>query len=121
MTMTPSSQYFQHDHEKLLQQVFGYKEYREGQKEIIEATIAGRDALVIMPTGGGKSLCYQIPALVRAGLTLVISPLISLMKDQVDQLISNGIQAACLNSSVPYDEQYAIWQAIYNGQLKSLM
>ncbi|MEZ8081232.1 ATP-dependent DNA helicase RecQ [Enterovibrio norvegicus] len=108
-----------HDH-SVLQTVFGYHSYRDGQKEIIDAVIAGQDCLVIMPTGGGKSLCYQIPALMRDGITIVISPLISLMKDQVDQLIANGVQAACLNSSMTPDEQSETWKSLREGNLKLL-
>ncbi|MEI8608664.1 ATP-dependent DNA helicase RecQ [Enterovibrio sp. Hal110] len=108
-----------HDH-SVLQTVFGYHSYRDGQKEIIDAVIAGQDCLVIMPTGGGKSLCYQIPALMRDGITIVISPLISLMKDQVDQLLANGVQAACLNSSMTPDEQSETWRALREGNLKLL-
>ena len=85
--------------EQVLRDTFGYQQFRPGQQTIINAAIAGRDCLVVMPTGGGKSLCYQIPALVMDGLTLVVSPLISLMKDQVDQLQANGVSAACLNST----------------------
>ena len=80
---------------------FGYPEFRGGQAEAIGAVLAGRDALVLMPTGGGKSLCYQIPAIVLPGLTLVVSPLISLMKDQVDGLSDAGVAAAFINSSIP--------------------
>ena len=83
----------------VLQNVFGYQQFRQGQQEVIDAVLAGRDCLVIMTTGGGKSLCYQVPALCLEGITLVISPLISLMKDQVDQLLTNGIEAAYLNST----------------------
>ncbi|USH02384.1 ATP-dependent DNA helicase RecQ [Grimontia kaedaensis] len=122
MTVTDSAEMtppLAHD-ETVLQEVFGYHSYRDGQKEIIDAAVGGRDSLVIMPTGGGKSLCYQIPALVRDGLTIVISPLISLMKDQVDQLLANGVQAACLNSSMNPDEQSATWQSLRNGSLKLL-
>ncbi|MCC4797474.1 ATP-dependent DNA helicase RecQ [Enterovibrio norvegicus] len=108
-----------HDH-SVLQTVFGYHSYRDGQKEIIDAVIAGQDCLVIMPTGGGKSLCYQIPALMRDGITIVISPLISLMKDQVDQLLANGVQAACLNSSMTPDEQSETWKSLREGNLKLL-
>ncbi|OEE71224.1 ATP-dependent DNA helicase RecQ [Enterovibrio norvegicus FF-33] len=106
--------------ESVLQSVFGYHSYRDGQKEVIDAAIAGQDCLVIMPTGGGKSLCYQIPALVRDGLTIVISPLISLMKDQVDQLLANGVQASCINSSMLPEAQAATWQALREGNLSLL-
>jgi len=82
-----------------LNRVFGYSSFRPQQQEIIEDLIAGRDAFVLMPTGGGKSLCYQLPALHRPGVAIVVSPLISLMKDQVDALQANGVAAACYNSS----------------------
>src|SRR3990170_7944809 len=82
-----------------LQKVFGYDAFRGQQAEIIEHVIAGGDALVLMPTGGGKSLCYQIPALVRDGVAVVISPLIALMQDQVDALRTLGVRAGFLNST----------------------
>jgi ATP-dependent DNA helicase RecQ len=82
-----------------LDRIFGYSGFRPQQQEIIEDLIAGRDAFVLMPTGGGKSLCYQLPALHRPGVAIVVSPLISLMKDQVDALTANGVAAACYNSS----------------------
>lgn len=104
----------------VLQNVFGYQQFRQGQQDVIEATLAGRDTLVIMTTGGGKSLCYQVPALCLEGITLVISPLISLMKDQVDQLLTNGIEAGYLNSSQTLEEQRAIEQKALSGQLKLL-
>nr|WP_086938353.1 ATP-dependent DNA helicase RecQ [Thaumasiovibrio occultus] len=102
----------------VLETVFGYDAFRDGQQEVIDAAVAGRDCLVIMPTGGGKSLCYQVPALVRPGLTLVISPLISLMKDQVDQLRANGVAAACINSSMTSEELAATYKAMYQDKLK---
>ena len=89
----------------VLHQVFGYHTFRQGQQAVIESAIKGQDSLVVMATGSGKSLCYQVPALCFSGLTLVISPLISLMKDQVDQLLSNGVEAAYLNSSQTFADQ----------------
>lgn len=106
--------------ETVLHNVFGYKHFRDHQAEIIAAVLAGRDCLVIMPTGGGKSLCYQIPAILHDGGALIISPLISLMKDQVDQLTANGIAAAYLNSTQQLDEQRAIMQRYRQKQLKLL-
>ncbi|SHO58277.1 ATP-dependent DNA helicase RecQ [Vibrio quintilis] len=104
----------------VLQRVFGYQSFRAGQVDIIEAVLHKRDSLVIMPTGGGKSLCYQIPAIVADGITLVISPLISLMKDQVDQLVANGVAAACLNSSMTKEALMQVYQQISRGELKLL-
>ena len=88
----------------LLSRVFGYDRFRGQQEAIIEHTIAGGDSLVLMPTGGGKSLCYQLPALVRPGAAVVVSPLIALMRDQVDALVQAGVRAACLNSTLAYGE-----------------
>ncbi|WPC74204.1 ATP-dependent DNA helicase RecQ [Vibrio porteresiae] len=106
--------------ESVLRDVFGYQTFRIGQKEVIDAAVAGQDSLVIMPTGGGKSLCYQIPALVRGGLTLVISPLISLMKDQVDQLKANGVAAECVNSTMSREALISVYNRIHTGHLKLL-
>ncbi|MGS0696581.1 DNA helicase RecQ [Shewanella sp. 0m-4] len=103
-----------------LQSVFGYRTFREGQREVIEQICAGQDCLVIMPTGGGKSLCYQLPALIMPGLTVVVSPLISLMKDQVDSLIQTGVSAAYLNSSQPREESLQVLQKMRYGELKLL-
>ncbi|MCL4121934.1 UNVERIFIED_CONTAM: hypothetical protein GTU68_053165 [Idotea baltica] len=112
-TPTPAN-----DAQDILQDVFGYQSFRDGQQEVIDLAVEGKDSLVIMPTGGGKSLCYQIPALVRDGLTLVISPLISLMKDQVDQLKANGVAAECINSSMPRDQLLSVFNRMNSGQLK---
>ncbi|MDW8848186.1 ATP-dependent DNA helicase RecQ [Erwinia sp. MMLR14_017] len=106
--------------EQVLQETFGYQHFRPGQQSIIQASLKGRDCLVVMPTGGGKSLCYQIPALVREGLTLVVSPLISLMKDQVDQLLANGVSAACLNSSQTREEQQEVMAGCRTGRIRLL-
>ena len=101
-----------------LKKYFGFENFREPQGSIVETIVGGRDALVIMPTGGGKSLCYQLPALMLPHLTIVVSPLIALMKDQVDALRSRGIAAACLNSTQSLDEQNEIFEKIRAGTLK---
>lgn len=106
--------------QEVLRDTFGYQQFRSGQQEIIDAVMAGRDVLTIMPTGGGKSLCYQIPALMREGISLVVSPLISLMKDQVDQLTANGISAACLNSTQTREQQFNILRECRRGEIKLL-
>lgn len=103
-----------------LQHYFGYDQFRQGQAEVIEATLANRDGLVVMPTGGGKSLCYQLPALLRSGLTVVVSPLISLMQDQVRSLEANGIAATYLNSSLSGGEVRDRYQALRAGAIKLL-
>jgi ATP-dependent DNA helicase RecQ len=90
-----------------LHEHFGFAEFREGQREVIAAILAGKDAVVVMPTGSGKSLCYQLPAMMLDGATLVISPLIALMKDQVDALHARGLPATFINSSIPWQEQAA--------------
>ncbi|MGX3067346.1 ATP-dependent DNA helicase RecQ [Ursidibacter arcticus] len=105
---------------EVLHNVFGYQSFRQGQSEVIDAILTGKDCLVIMTTGGGKSLCYQVPALCLDGITLVISPLISLMKDQVDQLLTNGVEAAYLNSTQTLEEQQKVEQKALSGQLKLL-
>src|SRR3954465_16069501 len=101
----------------LLQTVFGYPAFRGQQAEIIEHVAQGGDALVLMPTGGGKSLCYQIPAMVRAGVGVVISPLIALMQDQVDALAEVGVRAAFLNSTQSFDEAMRTERQVRNGEL----
>lgn len=106
--------------QSVLQQVFGYASFRPGQQQVIEAALDNKDSLVIMPTGGGKSLCYQIPALIKNGLTLVISPLISLMKDQVDQLKANGVVAECVNSTMSRESLVDVFQKAESGQLSLL-
>ena len=105
---------------ELLERHFGYKSFRPLQQEVIEHVVQGNDAVVLMPTGGGKSLCYQIPALAFQGLTVVVSPLIALMKDQVQALQGNGIPAAFLNSSLEFQEEQLIRQQLRMGELKLL-
>lgn len=104
----------------ILRSVFGYPSFRPFQQEIIDGIAAGGDAFVLMPTGGGKSLCYQIPALMRPGVGIVVSPLISLMKDQVDALVANGVSAAYYNSSLDAAEARRVLAELHNGSLKLL-
>jgi len=103
-----------------LQRVYGYDSFRPQQQEIIEDLIAGDDAFVLMPTGGGKSLCYQLPALHRPGVGIVVSPLISLMKDQVDALVANGVAAAFYNSSLGSDAARQVLARLHNHELDLL-
>ena len=103
-----------------LKSVFGYNNFRPKQEAIIGAALAGRDVLAILPTGGGKSLCYQLPALVRDGLTVVVSPLIALMKDQVDQMEAAGVTATFLNSSISYNESQQRLAGLNEGKYKLL-
>src|SRR5215213_966831 len=100
------------DLEQTLRERFGREQFRPGQREVIENVVQGRDVLCVMPTGGGKSLCYQLPALMLPGLTLVVSPLIALMKDQIDQLHARGIAASRLDSSLTADEARDVYAAI---------
>ena len=104
--------------EEVLQQLYGYASFRPGQAELIDATLAGRDVFGIMPTGAGKSVCYQIPALMLPGITLVVSPLISLMKDQVSALNQMGVHAAYLNSSLTSGQYMKALQLAKKGQYK---
>lgn len=104
----------------ILQQKFGFQSFRKNQEAIIQHVLQRKDTFVLMPTGGGKSICYQLPALMFEGLTLVISPLIALMKDQVDALTLNGIPAAYLNSTLSASEQEAIMQKLRQNELKLL-
>jgi ATP-dependent DNA helicase RecQ len=104
----------------LLKTVFGYEQFKPLQREVIENVLQKRDTLVIMPTGGGKSLCYQIPALLFSGLTVVVSPLIALMKDQVEQLREVGVPALFLNSSLSFEEYQANMERVRSGECKLL-
>ena len=105
---------------KALKHYFGFEEFRDQQQEIIETILRKEDTLVIMPTGGGKSICFQLPAILFPKLTIVISPLIALMKDQVDGLRANGIEANFYNSSQQADEQEVIINQVIDGSLKLL-
>src|SRR5690625_7449527 len=101
-----------HTPQTILRQVLGYRQFRGQQQQIIDHVLTGGHALALMPTGGGKSLCYQIPALIRPGTAVVISPLIALMRDQVSALQHNGVAAAVLNSSLSAQEQRRTEQAL---------
>ncbi|GED27418.1 DNA helicase RecQ [Brevibacillus agri] len=109
-----------HKAQEVLQKYFGYESFREGQKKIIESLLAGHDTIGIMPTGGGKSICYQVPAMLFDGVTIVISPLISLMKDQVDVLVNMGIAATQINSSLDYSEVRERLRMAARGEYKLL-
>ncbi len=103
-----------------LKKYFGFDRFRKYQKEIIENVLQGKDTLVLMPTGGGKSLCFQLPAMLMPGITLVISPLLSLMEDQVSSLQQNGIPAASINSNNSETENERIRRASIMGEIKLL-
>jgi ATP-dependent DNA helicase RecQ len=103
-----------------LQRYWGYTSFRPLQREAMDAILSNRDSIVVLPTGGGKSLCFQAPALVRDGLAVVVSPLISLMKDQVDTLVGNGVPAACYNSSLSQGDKAAVLAGLREGRLRLL-
>ena len=106
--------------EEILHKYWGYTEFRPLQREAMDAVVDGRDSIVVLPTGGGKSVCFQVPALVRPGLALVVSPLISLMKDQVDTLVGNGVPAALYNSSLAPHEKSAVLSGLKQGKFRLL-
>jgi ATP-dependent DNA helicase RecQ len=101
----------------LLQRIWGHADFRGLQAQVVTEVLAGRDALAVLPTGGGKSVCYQIPSLMRRGVGLVVSPLIALMADQVAALRQLGVRAARLDSSLPGPERAQAWRAMENGEL----
>src|SRR5437667_11253139 len=104
----------------LLKQYFGFAPFRPLQEQIIRDALAGKDVFALLPTGGGKSLCFQLPALVRPGLAVVVSPLIALMKDQVDALRAGGVAATFLNSSLEPPESRARLRGLHNGEYRLL-
>jgi len=103
-----------------LRKIFGYPSFRLHQEEIISGVIRGEDAFVLMPTGGGKSVCYQIPSILRKGVGIVVSPLISLMKDQVDALAANGVEAAFYNSTLNEAKARRVLADLHAGRLDLL-
>ncbi|RUW32949.1 ATP-dependent DNA helicase RecQ, partial [Mesorhizobium sp. M1E.F.Ca.ET.041.01.1.1] len=105
---------------RVLQDVFGFDDFRPGQADVMEALLAGRHVLAVMPTGAGKSLCYQVPALVLGGLTIVVSPLVALMQDQVSALRLAGVAADTINSSLDRDANVAAWRRVASGQTRLL-
>jgi ATP-dependent DNA helicase RecQ len=109
-----------HSLPQILEQYWGYTSFRPLQREAMEAVVEGRDSLLVLPTGGGKSICFQAPSLVRDGLAIVVSPLISLMKDQVDTLDSNGVPAACYNSALPGDRKAEVARGVREGRYRLL-
>ncbi|MBA3260263.1 MAG: DEAD/DEAH box helicase, partial [Gemmatimonadales bacterium] len=105
---------------RVLRHHFGYGDFRPAQTPVLEAVFAGLDTLAVLPTGGGKSVCFQVPAVVLGGLTVVVSPLISLMQDQVTAARGRGIAAACLTSGLETAEQAAVWEEIRSARLRLL-
>src|SRR5258705_4520501 len=105
---------------EILKDIFGFDDFRPGQEEAVDALLAGRSVLTVMPTGSGKSLCYQVPALVLGGLTLVVSPLVALMQDQVSALRLAGVAADTINSSKERAENIAAWRRVTAGQTRLL-
>jgi ATP-dependent DNA helicase RecQ len=106
------------DSREALEKYFGFREFREPQGEVISEILNGQNVFVVMPTGGGKSLCYQLPAILLEGVTVVVSPLIALMKDQVDALISRGLSATLINSTIPLSEQQSRIRQMRQGEFK---
>src|SRR5262245_50267126 len=107
-----------HDAREALRRHFGFREFLDGQEAVISAVLSGQDVMIVMPTGGGKSLCYQLPAMVMDGVTVVVSPLIALMKDQVDALQARDIPATLINSTLSLDEQKDRIAALRRGEFK---
>ena len=106
---------------QVLKEIFGFDSFRPGQEEVIRAVLEGRDTLAVMPTGGGKSLCYQVPALMQESLTVIVSPLISLMKDQVDSLLQSSVSdAATLHSGLSPEERWEVERRVRTGEVKML-
>ena len=110
-----------HEIHEILKKYFGYDTFRPGQEALVDALLSGQDVLGIMPTGAGKSLCYQVPALMMNGITLVISPLISLMKDQVNALVQQGVSAAYLNRSLTETQYMKALRNASNGVINPLI
>ena len=108
------------DLSRILERYWGYHSFRPLQREAMEAVLSGRDSLLVLPTGGGKSLCFQAPAVASDGLAVVVSPLISLMKDQVDTLVGNGVPAACYNSSLPSEQKSEVARGVRDGRYRLL-
>ncbi len=104
----------------VLERYWGYTAFRPLQQEAMNTVLAGRDSLLVLPTGGGKSLCFQAPALVRDGMALVVSPLIALMKDQVDTLVGNGVPAACYHSALDPAEKSRVVAGLREGRFRLL-
>src|SRR6188474_3478605 len=104
----------------LLLQQFGHSDFRAAQRPVLRSVLAGRDTLAVLPTGGGKSICFQVPAMVLGGLSIVVSPLISLMQDQIEAATARGIPAACLNSSLGKEEQSRVRSSIKDGSVRLL-